>query len=279
MYWQQCEVIMEEIRKDDFVIKPCNTCSNPTPIDTERIKRKLDIHFDKKEFDQAERLLNYWIAEAKNGDNKKVELELQNEYMGFLRKMGRRDDAKHHAERAAELVRELKLDRTVGGATVFLNVATVYKAFDNPNAAMSYFNKAKEVYEQNLKEDDRLFAGLYNNMALAAVDMKQYAAAENLYKKAIEIMTKIKDGELDTAISYLNYADLTYAQYKSDLSEDYSKYSDRIEECIASAWKFLNQETTPHDEYYRFVCEKCASSFGFYGYFLYENELKKRAGL
>ncbi|MBR0038900.1 MAG: tetratricopeptide repeat protein [Lachnospiraceae bacterium] len=268
---------MEEIKKDDFVIRPCKTCSNPVPIDMERIKRKLDIHFDKKEFDQAERLINYWIVEAKNGENKRAELELQNEYMGFLRKMNRRDDAIAHAERAATLVRELKLDRTVGGATVFLNVATVYKAFGNPNAAMSYFNKTKEVYDQNLKDDDKLFAGLYNNMALAAVDMKQYDAAENLYKKAIDIMKNIKDGELDEAISYLNYADLLYAKYKADVSEDYSKYSDRIEKYVNEAWRLLNIETIPHDEYYRFVCEKCASSFGFYGFFLYEKELKKRA--
>lgn len=268
---------MEEIKKDDFVVIPCKTCSNPVPIDMDRIKKKLDVHFDKKEFDQVERLINYWIVEAKNGDNKKAELELQNEYMGFLRKMNRGDDAIAHAERAAALVRELRLDRTVGGATIFLNVATVYKAFNNPNAAMSYFNKTKEVYEQNLKDDDKLFAGLYNNMALAAVDMKQYDAAETLYKKAIAIMNNIPDGELDAAISYLNYADLIYAKYKSDVSEDYSKYGEKIESLVSAAWKLLNLDTTKHDEYYRFVCEKCAGSFGFYGFFLYENELKKRA--
>ncbi|MBR3288217.1 MAG: tetratricopeptide repeat protein [Lachnospiraceae bacterium] len=268
---------MDEVKKGNFVIKPCSACSNPVPIDMERIKRKLDIHFDKKEFDQAERLINYWIVEAKNGNNPRAELELQNEYMGFLRKLNRRTDAISHAERAATLVRELKLDRTVGGATVFLNVATVYKAFGNANAAMSYFNKTREVYEQNLKDDDKLFAGLYNNMALAAVDMKQYDAAENFYKKAIEIMKKIQDGELDAAISYLNYADLLYAKYKNDVSEDYSKYSDKIEEFVNEAWNLLNTETIPHDEYYRFVCDKCAGSFGFYGFFLYEKELRKRA--
>ncbi|MBO6119124.1 MAG: tetratricopeptide repeat protein [Lachnospiraceae bacterium] len=267
---------MEEMKKNDFVVKPCTTCGNPVNIDMERIKYKLDMHFDKKEFDQAERLINYWLVEAKNGNNKKAELELQNEYMGFLRKMNRREDAIFHAEKALEIVRELKLDRTVGGATIFLNVATVYKAFGNPNTAMSFFTKAKEVYDQNLKEDDKLFAGLYNNMALAAVDLKQYDAAENYYKKAISIMKGIENGELDTAISYLNYADLLYAKYKSDVSEDYEKYSASIEENVNTAWKLLNLETTPHDEYYRFVCEKCASSFGFYGFFLYEKELKKR---
>lgn len=270
---------MEETNKKDFVIQPCKTCSNPVSIDMDRIRKKLDIHFDKKEFDQAERLINYWLVEAKNGNNERAELELQNECMGFCRKMNRRDDAILHAERAAELVRNLKLERTVGGATIYVNVATVYKAFDNANAAMAYFNKAKEVYEGNLKDDDKLLAGLYNNMALAAVDMRQYDAAEDLYKKAIDIMAKNEDGELDEAISYLNFADLLYARYKASADEDYGKYSDRIDEYVKKAWGLLNKDTTPHDEYYRFVCEKSANSFGFYGYFVYENELKKRATL
>ena len=125
---------------------------------------------------------------------------------------------------------------------------------------------------------DGIFVGNYiGSVALAAVDMKQYDAAENFYKKAIVIMSKIQDGELDEAISYLNYADLLYAKYKSDVSEDYSKYSDRIEEFVSKAWTLLNTETIPHDEYYRFVCDKCAGSFGFYGFFLYEKELRKRA--
>lgn len=255
----------------------CSSCSNPVGIDIDRIRKKLDIHFDKKEFDQAERLINYWIVEAKNGNNLRAELELQNEYMGFLRKMNRREDAIAHANRAADIVRELKIDRTVGGATVFLNVATVYKAFGNANAAISYFTKAKEVYEANLKDDDKLLAGLYNNMALATVDLKQYDAAERLYQKAIEVMSAQQDGELDLAITYLNYADLLFAKYEADVSGDYNKYSDRIEEYVLKAWELLNAETIPHDEYYRFVCEKCASCFGFYGYFQYEKELKKRS--
>ena len=31
------------------------------------------------------------------------------------------------------------------------------------------------------------------------------------------------------------------------------------------------------DGYYAFVCEKCASVFGYFGYFVYEKELEKRA--
>ena len=90
-------------------------------------------------------------------------------------------------------------------------------------------------------------------------------------------MGKHSDGELDKAISMLNYADLIYARYKLGTDEDYSKYGEKIEELVKDAWELFNLDTTPHDEYYRFVCEKSAGTFGFYGFFVYENELKKRS--
>ena len=31
---------MEEMKKNDFVVKPCTTCGNPVNIDMERIKQK-----------------------------------------------------------------------------------------------------------------------------------------------------------------------------------------------------------------------------------------------
>ena len=43
------------------------------------------------------------------------------------------------------------------------------------------------------------------------------------------------------------------------------------------AWELLNKKSTVRDDYYRFVCEKCAPTFAYYGYFVYEKELIKRA--
>ena len=268
---------MGENLNKKIAISQKGSWGNNMAIDMDRIRRKLDSYFDKKEFDQAERLINYWIIESKNANDNRAELALQNEYMGFCRKQGRRDDAIMHAERAYEIIKDLNLEKTVSGATILVNIATVYKAFDNPDVAMEYFGKARDVYNENLKEDDKLFAGLYNNMALAAVDMKQFDAAEDYYKKAIDIMSKNEDGELDEAISYLNYADLLYAKFKADASDDYSKYENKISEFVEKAYSLLNKETTPRDEYYRFVCEKSAPSFGFYGYFRYEQEIRKRS--
>ena len=265
---------MDELKKDEYIIKPCTTCGNTDSIvDMGRIRNRLDSLYDKKSFDEAENLINYWLKEVSG----KGELELQNEYIGFLRKQGRKDDAIMHAKRCVDLVEKLSLKDNVSGATIYLNVATVYKAFDEPEIALSFFVKAEQVYDKNLKPGDKLFAGLYNNMALALTDLGQYEAAYKKYNDAIAILNNVESGELDTAISYLNLADLLYKKYKSDPSDDYTKYGDEIEKNILIAWELLNKKSVVHDAYYRFVCEKCAPTFAYYGYFIYEKELKKRA--
>lgn len=269
---------MEELKKNEYVIRPCaSCCGDKRPVDIGRILQKLDLLYDKKDFDEAERLINYWIKEVGESGDKRTELELQNEYIGFLRKQGRGDAAIIHAKRCIDLIEELNLDKTISAATIMLNVATVYKAFGKPEVAMTYFRKAEEIYNENLKKDDKLFAGLYNNMALALVDIGQFVAAEKLYESAINIMLKNESGELDAAISYLNLADLLYKKYTIDPSGDYTKYGDMINKNCIAAWNLLNKDGVLRDAYYRFVADKCAGVFGFYGYFLYEQELKKRA--
>ena len=50
-----------------------------------------------------------------------------------------------------------------------------------------------------------------------------------------------------------------------------------MNDCVERAWELLNDESVPHNGYYAFVAEKCAPTFGFYGFFAYEKELKERA--
>jgi hypothetical protein len=50
-----------------------------------------------------------------------------------------------------------------------------------------------------------------------------------------------------------------------------------IGELLKKASDALDSESNEKNGYYAFVCEKCAPTFGYYGYFLYENDLKERA--
>ena len=51
----------------------------------------------------------------------------------------------------------------------------------------------------------------------------------------------------------------------------------RIFELLDKAYDLLNTPDVTHDGYYAFVCEKCAPTFAYYGYFMDAEELTKRA--
>ena len=57
----------------------------------------------------------------------------------------------------------------------------------------------------------------------------------------------------------------------------YENACEEIDILLDKAQKVLNENYSETDGNYAFVCEKCAPTFGYYGRFLYENELKERA--
>ncbi|MBQ7384455.1 MAG: tetratricopeptide repeat protein, partial [Clostridia bacterium] len=152
----------------------------------------------------------------------------------------------------------------------FLNCATVYKAFDMAERSLPLFERAREIYERELEGNDSRIAGLYNNMALTLVDLGRFSEADELYKNAISIMEKAERGGLEVAITYLNMA--SAAEAERGMLEAEALISEYLERAEA-----LLEAHPTRDGYYAFVCEKCASVFGYYGHFFYENELKERA--
>jgi hypothetical protein len=52
----------------------------------------------------------------------------------------------------------------------------------------------------------------------------------------------------------------------------------KINHYLDTALALLNTPSVPRDGYYAFVCEKCAPTFRYYGYFLDGEDLETRAG-
>lgn len=239
-------------------------------ISTDRILERLDSYLHKNDYESARRHLQYWLTESQNVGDFRAELLMYNELMGLYRKLSRRDDAIDCARRAIAKVEELNISDQVGAATTFLNAATVYKAFGEPECSIGLFERAREVYEKELDRSDERLGGLYNNMALALVDMKRFGEADAMYKSAIDVMSSSKRGALEVAITYLNMASAAEAELGLlDADETIQSYMDIAERLL--------EEFSDRDGYYAFVCEKCASVFGYYGRFVYEQELKERA--
>ena len=240
-------------------------------VPVERIIKKLDSYFFSKDFDGAERHLLYWLAEARAGRDRRGELSILNELMGFYRQTGKKSEAYGSASEGLALVEKTGMEGTISAATTCLNAATVYKTFDESEKAVPLYEKAKELYEKYLPAGDGKLGGLYNNMGLALTDVGRYAEADGYYKKAIEIMENTDGGELEAAISYLNLADeVTLRLGALEAETLVSGYLD-----LAAA--LLDKKKDAKSGYYAYVCEKCATVYGYYGYFIYENELKARA--
>ncbi|MBR6531799.1 MAG: tetratricopeptide repeat protein [Clostridia bacterium] len=239
-------------------------------ISTERLLSKLDEHLGRNDYDSAEKHLLYWLGEARAAGDKRCELLCLNELAGLYRKLVREKDALDTVSSLLTLIQEMGIAENIGAGTTYINCATVYKAFGKAEKAMPLFEKARAVYEKNLPYSDKRFGGLFNNMALALVDLERFEEAYDLYNKAITVMKNAQDGDLEVAITYLNIASAKEAQLGAVESEE------AVRECIEKATELLDNHPV-RDGYYAFVCEKCASVFGYFGYFVYEKELSRRA--
>jgi hypothetical protein len=108
-------------------------------------------------------------------------------------------------------------------------------------------------------------------MALVCAAMGRFDAAHALYDKAMDVMGRVPGGVLEQAITCLNRADAIAAQRGPEESEQ------EISTLLDQACELLADPSAPHDGYYAFVCEKCAPTFSYYGYFAEADRLEKEA--
>lgn len=229
-------------------------------IPKDRVLDKLDSLLRSNDVAGAKRLLQYWLAEAQQTGDSAGVLLMENELMGLCRKQGEKEAALQYARNALSQVQAMGIEDNVGAATTYLNTATVYKAFGLPEEAIPLFQKAKTIYERDLSPTDDRLAGLYNNMGLALVDLKEFSKAEELYQKAISLLQALPEKEPEQAITYLNMA--TAAETQHGLTQarpEIHKLAQKALDCLE-----VGKGRT--DGNYAFVCEKCATVFGYYGY-------------
>lgn len=232
---------------------------------------ELDYLLSKNDYISARDFLEKWVTFSQKQNDNKALFSLCNECIGLYRKIGEKGSCYKYCEKALDLLKVLNIENTVTGATVYTNCATAYKAFGEAGKSISFFEKAVSLYEKLLPETDPRLAGLYNNFALSLVDLKIFEKALKLYEKAIEVLNNTPQFKLEQAVSYLNMANLYEAQ------KGLENACEEIDDLLDKAQIVLDEKYSETDGNYAFVCEKCAPTFGYYGRFLYENELKKRA--
>jgi len=260
---------------EDYVEPACVLCGEPYGAEPEvksvpqqRILEKLDDYMSRRDYAGAERHLLYWLEEARLGRDLRGQLLIRNELVGHYRKTGDRDKALANGDEALRLLAALDFTDNISAGTTYTNVATACNAFGENERSMALFEKARAVYEASPRTSPDLLGGLYNNMALTCTALGRYAEAYALYDKAMDVMATVPAGVLEQAITCLNRADTLAAQLGMEQAEG------QINDLLDQAYDLLQDPAAPHDGYYAFVCEKCAPTFSYYGYFLAAQELQ-----
>ena len=265
------------------------------PVPQRRIIDKMDEYMSRRDYNGAERHLLYWLEEAKLGGDLQGQLMLRNELVGHYRKTGQKEPAMESVAKALDLLRELDMENTITAGTTYVNIATACGAFGDHERAIRLFEKARAAYESSSQTETQLLGGLYNNMALTCTELGRCEEALALYEKAADLMGRVPDGELEQAITYLNMANTVEVQMGLEAGEQQiNALVERAEELLEAKGEELlgkgeaaltdgtdlramKQEERARLGYYAFVCEKCAPTFAYYGYFMTAESLTERS--
>lgn len=241
------------------------------PIPQRRVIEKLDEHMSRRDYAGAERHLLYWLAEARAGGDLRGELMVLGELIGHFRKTGNRAAALEQVDAALRLVDALDFGETISAGTTYVNAATALNAFGENERALALFERARPIYERSAATRPDLLGGLYNNQALVCAALGRFDEADALYDLAMAQMAKVTHGALEQAVTCLNRANLIEARDGLEAGE--KPIFDLMEKAVA----LLDGAGIPHDGYYAFVCEKCAPTLEYYGWFADARRFREEA--
>jgi len=247
-------------------------------MDIQRVIERYDKLMREDAFEDAEKHLLYWLKEAEETNDKRSCFTILNEMTGFYRMRGNRSAAFDTVSKLLSIVFEMGQSNLISKATAYLNSATVYNSFKEPEKAIDLYKKAEEIYKAELKEDDTRLAGLYNNMALAYLavgSLETYAnkmddlfeKSESYFNKALSVLDKNKASYNEKAITYLNIADLEEKRLGPEQGE--SKILELLDKAVACFEESFNGDFFDFKE----TAEKCIPVFRHYGYFMVANDL------
>ena len=269
----------DTLKKDDYLEPDCLLTGRPGEmkqpkqfIPQKRISQKVDELMSQKDPEGAERMLDYWLEEARVLDDQHGRFFIYNEKMGLFRKVGNREKAYEAIKNALTYLEVLGYEDAISGGTCYVNAGTVCSEFRDYEQSLQYFEKAAIIYEKHLAEDDYRMGGLYNNMAVTLAALGRFSEAYDYYDRAMEVMKKNENGQLEQAMTKLNIIDALTAEGR--LSE--MELDERVNQLLEEARELLDSESLPHDGYYAFVCDKCLGAYEHYGWFRYVRTLKER---
>ena len=139
-------------------------------MDIKEILKRSDELFQEGRSLRAAEFLRDKTSQAREAGEWETELSIINELMGYCR---------NGKENTAE------------GMTACLNVANVYRASGKLKEALELYRRIEQVYGKLEMEEDYRLGGLYNNMAVAYLELGELDESVRYGEKADQILNKI----------------------------------------------------------------------------------------
>ena len=221
------------------------------------------------------------IAEARETGEWQAELTLLNEVIGYSRKHLMIDEGNAYIARADEIIEAHGLAEETAAATTWLNSATCQRAFGNAERSLEYFRKTEAIYRQKMEPFDYRYASLYNNMALVYSDIGEYARAEELSLKAVEILLTDPDSAAELAATYVSLAVNAAKRAKAAAADGAEAFDaaavPAAKEYVGKAMALLDPEGEYPDQYYAYMATVNANSLKQLGFTEEAQRLTARA--
>lgn len=172
---------------------------------------KLDTFFANKDMQAAEAYMKESLNAAEDSGDLNSATAICNELGGYYRKLSRYKEGAALYEKALAYLEQLGLSGSEHHATTLINYATTCTQAGEREKALSFFQKAAEIFaEKGLTADYRV-ATLHNNISSLYQDAADLPNAEKHLRMALSVLEGLAGTGLEIAITYTNWAQLCLA--------------------------------------------------------------------
>ena len=250
------------IDKEDYLEQDCLICRQhgtkvPAKMDMQFVFDHLDSLYGAGQFQSAGDFLLECLGATEDAGDITGQLLVINELLGYNRQYGKPTDNIKYFSIIPDLIYRSGFYGSLDAGITLVNMATAMLAIGDTAKAIAGFSEASRIYADNIPTDDERFAALYNNMAGAYLQAREYGTAEDCYLRALRILEK-RNFRPDLAVTYINLASL---YHQMDVEDE------RIHTMAQKGIDLLEQNKNIEDSYFCYSCRKVAEPLAYLGYF------------
>ncbi|MCD8198962.1 MAG: tetratricopeptide repeat protein [Phascolarctobacterium sp.] len=135
-----------------------------------------------------------------------IKLPILNELMGYYRSITQLETAWEYALEAERIIDEYHLESNIASVTTDLNIANLYRAGGEVKKALDLYKKVEKIYQDEGLTDDRRVGGVYNNISVACMELRDMESAVKYGEKAIEAIKNLPGSADERITIYGNLA-------------------------------------------------------------------------